>query len=200
VVVEHVYDAVVERVVGAARQLAIGHPAVMGTQLGPLIDGEAHERVLRYVRLASEEGEVVLAGVPVPDQGWFVPPVIAAGLDRRTSRVARDEVFGPLLSVFRAADFEDALHIAGDTDFALTAGLFSRSPAHIRQAGADLRAGNVYINRSTTGAVVGRQPFGGYGMSGVGSKAGGPDYLLQFLDPRVVSENTLRQGFAPLDD
>ncbi|HEX2039349.1 MAG TPA: aldehyde dehydrogenase family protein [Acidimicrobiales bacterium] len=87
----------------------------------------------------------------------------------------------------------------GDTEYALTAGLFSRSPVHIRRAADELRAGNVYVNRAITGAVVGRQPFGDYGMSGVGSKAGGPDYLLQFLDPRVVTENTMRQGFAPLD-
>ncbi|MGH2684765.1 MAG: aldehyde dehydrogenase family protein, partial [Actinomycetota bacterium] len=87
-----------------------------------------------------------------------------------------------------------------DTEYALTAGVFSRSPVNIRRAAEELRGGNIYINRGVTGAVVGRQPFGGFGMSGVGSKAGGPDYLLQFLDPRVVTENTLRQGFAPLGD
>jgi RHH-type proline utilization regulon transcriptional repressor/proline dehydrogenase/delta 1-pyrroline-5-carboxylate dehydrogenase len=87
--------------------------------------------------------------------------------------------------------------MANDTDYALTAALFSRSPISIAKASVELRAGNVYVNRGTTGAVVGRQPFGGYGLSGVGSKAGGPDYLLQFLDPRVVTENTVRQGFAP---
>ena len=90
--------------------------------------------------------------------------------------------------------------MANDTDYALTAGVFSRSPANIRFAADELRGGNVYVNRTTVGAVVGRQPFGGYGLSGVGSKAGGPDYLLQFLDPRVVTENTLRQGFAPPDE
>ncbi len=104
-----------------------------------------------------------------------------------------------MLSVFRAGDFDEAIALANDTEFALTAGLVSRSPAHIRLAAAELRAGNVYINRSITGAVVGRQPFGGYGLSGVGSKAGGPDYLLQFVEPRTVSENTLRQGFAPAE-
>ena len=200
VVVDEVYDAVVDRVVGATRQLAIGHPSIMGTQLGPVIDAEAQERLHRYGELAGKEGDLLLAGGPVPDEGWFVPPAVVAGLDPGTSRVAREEIFGPILSVFRAVDFDDALAIAGDSDYALTAGVFSRSPAHIRQAGAGLRAGNVYVNRATTGAVVGRQPFGGHGMSGVGSKAGGPDYLLQFLDPRVVTENTLRQGFAPLEE
>jgi RHH-type proline utilization regulon transcriptional repressor/proline dehydrogenase/delta 1-pyrroline-5-carboxylate dehydrogenase len=102
-----------------------------------------------------------------------------------------------VLTVLRARDLDEAIGLANDTDYALTAGIFSRSPAAIRRAAAELRAGNVYVNRHITGAVVGRQPFGGYGMSGVGSKAGGPDYLHQFLDPRVVTENTLRQGFAP---
>ena len=97
----------------------------------------------------------------------------------------------------RAPSFDEALDLANATDYALTAGVVSRSPSHIRLATDELRAGNVYVNRSITGAVVGRQPFGGYGLSGVGSKAGGPDYLHQFVDPRAISENTLRQGFAP---
>ena len=101
-----------------------------------------------------------------------------------------------MLAVLRARDFDHALALANDTDYALTAGIFSRSPVHIARATNELRAGNVYVNRAITGAVVGRQPFGGYGMSGVGSKAGGPDYLLQFLDPRTITENTVRQGFA----
>ena len=111
--------------------------------------------------------------------------------------MAREEIFGPVLTVLRADDLDHALRLANDTDYALTGGLLSRSPAHIAKVAAELRAGNVYVNQGTTGAVVGRQPFGGFGLSGVGTKAGGPDYLLQFLDPRVVTENTLRQGFAP---
>jgi RHH-type proline utilization regulon transcriptional repressor/proline dehydrogenase/delta 1-pyrroline-5-carboxylate dehydrogenase len=110
--------------------------------------------------------------------------------------LVRDELFGPVVAVSRARDFDHALELANHTDYALTAGLFSRSPSHIERASRVLRAGNVYINRGTTGAVVGRQPFGGYGLSGVGSKAGGPDYLLQFVDPRAITENTVRQGFA----
>ncbi len=111
--------------------------------------------------------------------------------------LAREEIFGPVLAVLRAGDLDEAIALANRTDYALTAGIYSRSPAAIAAASRRLRAGNVYVNRPITGSVVGRQPFGGYGMSGVGSKAGGPDYLLQFLDPRVVTENTLRQGFTP---
>jgi RHH-type proline utilization regulon transcriptional repressor/proline dehydrogenase/delta 1-pyrroline-5-carboxylate dehydrogenase len=139
---------------------------------------------------------VVLARYDVPSTGWFAGPAIVTDV-AADAPLARDEIFGPVLTVFRAPRFDDAIAIANDTDYALTAGVVSRTPSHIQLAAAELRAGNVYVNRSITGAVVGRQPFGGYGLSGVGSKAGGPDYLLQFLDPRVVTENTLRQGFAP---
>jgi len=112
-------------------------------------------------------------------------------------RVTTEEIFGPLLAVTRVSDFDEAIAVANDTEYGLTAGIFSRSPSRIGRAARELRAGNVYVNRSVTGAVVGRQPFGGVGLSGVGSKAGGPDYLLAFVEPRVVTENTIRQGFAP---
>jgi RHH-type proline utilization regulon transcriptional repressor/proline dehydrogenase/delta 1-pyrroline-5-carboxylate dehydrogenase len=197
-VLDEVYDELVERLVGATRLLKVGHPRDMAVDVGPLIDAEAHARVRSYVDLAPAEGEVVLTVDDVPEQGFFVGPTVVAGV-RPGGRLATEEIFGPVLSVFRAGSFDEALALANDTEFALTAGLVSRSPAHIRLAAAELRAGNVYVNRSITGAVVGRQPFGGYGLSGVGSKAGGPDYLLQFVEPRTVSENTLRQGFAPVE-
>ena len=111
-----------------------------------------------------------------------------------------DEIFGPVLAVQRESDFDHALALANDTPFALVAGLFSRSPAHIARATDELRAGNVYVNRGTTGAVVGRQPFGGYGLSGVGSKAGGPDYLLQFLEPAWSPRTPSARGSPPTRD
>ena len=123
--------------------------------------------------------------------------VVALACRNPGSPLATEELFGPVLAVFRVPDMDRAIELANATDYALTAGIFSRSPATIRRAAAELRAGNIYVNRGITGAVVGRQPFGGYGLSGVGSKAGGPDYLLQFVDPRTLTENTLRQGFAP---
>ena len=196
VVVDAVYEEVVERLITHTRELPVGHPRDMAVKVGPVIDAEAWKRILGVVERAPEEGDVLLAREDVPGTGWFVGPTIVADAST-TSSLARDEIFGPVLTVFRAADLTAAVAIANDTDFALTAGVFSRSPAHVRFAAEELRAGNVYVNRGITGAVVGRQPFGGYGLSGVGSKAGGPDYLLQFLDPRVVTENTLRQGFAP---
>ena len=196
VVLDAVHDELMARLVGATRELVVGHPARMGTQVGPVIDADACEKVRSYVSLAPSEGRVVVARDDVPLDGWFVGPTIVADV-ALDGRLATEEIFGPVLTVLRADTFEDAVEVANRTEYALTAGVLSRSPAHIRYAADELRAGNVYVNRSITGAVVGRQPFGGYGMSGVGSKAGGPDYLLQFLDPRVVTENTMRQGFAP---
>jgi RHH-type proline utilization regulon transcriptional repressor/proline dehydrogenase/delta 1-pyrroline-5-carboxylate dehydrogenase len=168
----------------------------MDVEMGPLIDADALAKVRQYERLAAEEGEVVLAPGELPRDGYFAGPTIVTGLGVR-SRVATEEIFGPVLAVLRAATFDEAISIANETDYALTAGIVSRSPRHIRRAGEELRAGNVYVNRPITGAVVGRQPFGGYGLSGTGARAGGPDYLLQFVEARSVSENTMRQGFAP---
>lgn len=196
IVVDPLHDEVVERVVGASRLMKVDRPRKMGTQVGPLIDSDSFDRVRSYQEMASQEGNVVLQRADVPDQGWFVGPTVVTDIEP-AARVVNEEIFGPVLAVLRAADIEQAIALANGTDYALTAGLFSRSPNHISLSSQSLRAGNIYINRGITGAIVGRQPFGGYGLSGVGSKAGGPDYLLQFLDPRVVTENTLRQGFAP---
>ncbi len=191
-----VHDQVVERMVGAATELRIGHPREMGTQVGPVIDEEAHQRIQSCVQAARTQGDVILARTDLPDEGWFTGPTIVVGASPKAP-VNTEEIFGPVASVTRVDSFDEAIERANATPYALTAGVFSRSPNNIDRAARDLRAGNVYINRAITGAVVGRQPFGGYGLSGVGSKAGGPDYVIQFTDPRVVTENTMRQGFAP---
>ncbi|HZA77113.1 MAG TPA: proline dehydrogenase family protein, partial [Acidimicrobiales bacterium] len=196
VVVGSIYDQVVERVVGATRELVVGHPSRPEVQVGPVIDEEAHKRVLRWVEEAPQQGRILGQHADVPENGYFVAPTVVE-VDDPDAPIAREEIFGPVLTVLRADDLGAAIEIANRSEYALTAGIFSRSPANIARAAAELRAGNVYINRHITGAIVGRQPFGGYGLSGVGSKAGGPDYLHQFLDPRVITENTLRQGFAP---
>jgi RHH-type transcriptional regulator, proline utilization regulon repressor / proline dehydrogenase / delta 1-pyrroline-5-carboxylate dehydrogenase len=141
----------------------------------------------------------VLARDDHPDIGYYVGPTVVL-LDDVDSRVVTDEIFGPLLAVLRANDWDHALDLANSSPYALTGGVFSRSPLRIEHAVRTIRAGNVYVNRGLTGALVGRQPFGGYGLSGVGSKAGGPDYLLQLVEPHTVTENTIRQGFAPVDE
>ncbi len=194
-----IFDELVERLVGAVELVTLGHPKELSTVVGPVIDEDAWKRVRRYQEAARVEGEVLLQRDDLPAGGWYVGPTVVV-TDQPGCRVATEEIFGPLLVCMRAGGFEEALAVAGATDYALTGGLFSRSPAHIRHATEEFRAGNLYINRGITGALVGRQPFGGYGLSGVGSKAGGPDYLLQFVEPRVITENTIRQGFAPVDD
>jgi len=132
----------------------------------------------------------------VPSDGYYVPPAIFADVDP-SSDLAQKEIFGPVLAVIKAKTMEQALQIANGTDYALTGGLYSRSPATIEWVKRDFEVGNLYINRGNTGALVERHPFGGFKLSGVGAKAGGPDYLLQFLEPRVVTENTMRRGFVP---
>jgi RHH-type proline utilization regulon transcriptional repressor/proline dehydrogenase/delta 1-pyrroline-5-carboxylate dehydrogenase len=196
VVLDAIADSFLERLVDATRSLRVGHPRDMAVQIGPLVDHDALSRVQHYLGLAARDGSVLTPPRALPARGWFVEPTIVDGLDA-SSPVLRDEIFGPVLAVQRATDIEHALALANETDYALTGGVISRSPSNIRLVVDELRAGNVYVNRATTGAVVGRQPFGGFGLSGVGSKAGGPDYLLQFTEPRVVTENTVRQGFAP---
>jgi RHH-type transcriptional regulator, proline utilization regulon repressor / proline dehydrogenase / delta 1-pyrroline-5-carboxylate dehydrogenase len=190
-----ILDELVERVVGAAAVVPVGHARELRTVVGPLIDEDAWKRVRSYQEIAAEEGEVVYRRETLPAGGWYVGPTVVVTADAH-ARIAREEIFGPLLTVLRADDFEHALALANDTEYALTGGLYSRSPARIRHAAERFRAGNFYINRPITGALVGRHPFGGHGLSGVGSKAGGPDYLLQFVEPRVVTENTLRRGYA----
>jgi RHH-type proline utilization regulon transcriptional repressor/proline dehydrogenase/delta 1-pyrroline-5-carboxylate dehydrogenase len=194
-----VFEQLVDRLAGAAAIVPIGHPSELRTVVGPVIDEDAYRRVLGYQDVARDEGKVVVQRNDVPDAGWYVGPTVVVA-ERPDARVAAEEVFGPLVTCLRADDFDGALALANASEYALTGGLFSRSPARIRHAARVFRAGNLYVNRGITGALVGRQAFGGFGLSGVGSKAGGPDYLLQFVEPRVVTENLLRQGFAPTED
>jgi RHH-type proline utilization regulon transcriptional repressor/proline dehydrogenase/delta 1-pyrroline-5-carboxylate dehydrogenase len=195
ILLEEVHDRLLTRLVEAVQSLKVGPPEDPRNTVGPLIDESAKHRVEEYVRLGRMEGNCVLQ-MEAPRDGFFVGPVIFSDIHPR-SRIAQEEIFGPVLSVMKARDFDHALAIANDSLFALTGGVFSRSPAHIEQARREFRVGNLYINRGITGAVVGRQPFGGLKLSGIGSKAGGPDYLLQFLEPRTISENILRHGFMP---
>jgi RHH-type transcriptional regulator, proline utilization regulon repressor / proline dehydrogenase / delta 1-pyrroline-5-carboxylate dehydrogenase len=190
--------SLVGRVVEAARTLRVGPPEDPRNAIGPLIDAEARTRVLAAIRRSAQEGQLLLGpdGRALPDRGYFVPPVIVSGLDP-FHPLAQEEIFGPLLCVLSADSFEEAITIANATPYGLTGGVFSRSPAHLEYARRELRVGNLYLNRGTTGAIVGRQPFGGLKSSGAGWKADGPDYVKQFLESRTIAENTLRHGFAP---
>src|SRR5438552_5448888 len=196
ILLEENYDRVMERLIPAAASLRIGNPEEPGIMVGPVIDEPAYRRILEYIEIGKKEATLAYQAKEVPPHGYFVPPTIFTDV-KPNMRIAREEIFGPVLSILKVRDLDEALEVANGTDYALTGGFFSRSPDNIERVKAQLEAGNVYINRSCTGAIVGRHPFGGFKMSGSGTKAGGKDYLLHFLVPRVVTENTSRLGLVP---
>ncbi|PHJ67626.1 hypothetical protein VF14_05105 [Nostoc linckia z18] len=197
IVLEPIYDVFVQRLVEATKSLNIGEAELPSTQVGPVIDANARDRIREYIEKGKAEAKLALE-LPAPSQGYFIGPVIFSEVSPNAV-ISQQEIFGPVLAVIRVKDFPQALAVANGTNYALTGGLYSRTPSHIQQAYTEFEVGNLYINRTITGAIVARQPFGGFKLSGVGSKAGGPDYLLQFLEPRAVTENIQRQGFAPID-
>ncbi|HUA12641.1 MAG TPA: aldehyde dehydrogenase family protein [Solirubrobacteraceae bacterium] len=190
---ERIHDTLVERLAGAVRLLRVGDAASFETNVPALIDEESVRRVARYAALAREEGEIAAEQDAIPDAGWYAAPSLVTGLPAN-SPVLEEEIFGPLLAVQAVRDIDAACDIVDALPFALTGGLFSRDPAVVERVIARSPVGNLYVNRGTTGAKVARQPFGGNRLSGSGAKAGGPDYLLQFVDGQVVSENTVRHG------
>ncbi len=192
---EAIADQLIERVAGASRVLVVGQAGELGTEVPPVIERTAQERVLRYASLAEDQGRVVARVEPVPDRGWFCAPTVAADLDPG-SPVLSEEIFGPLLAIERIRDVEHGCEIVDELPFALTGGLFARDPATVRYVRERTPVGNLYVNRGITGAMVGRQPFGGNRLSGNGTKAGGPDYLLHFVEPRALTENTMRHGLV----
>lgn len=202
IVLKPVYEDFLRRLCAGAASLKVGPAIDPGVNLGPVIDEEARTKIEEYIAVGKEEGELAL-GVEVPEElagkGYFVGPHVFTEIPAE-GRLAQEEVFGPVLTVFRAKSLDEAFEIANGTRFALTGGMFSRSPVNLKRARKEFRVGNLYLNRGITGALVERQPFGGFRMSGIGSKAGGPDYLLQFLIPVNVTENTMRRGFAPQHD
>jgi RHH-type proline utilization regulon transcriptional repressor/proline dehydrogenase/delta 1-pyrroline-5-carboxylate dehydrogenase len=191
---EAIYAPLVERLAGAVDVLSVGQAESFATEVPPVIEREAQERVEGYVATAAAGGRIA-ARAEAPDEGWFCAPTLACDL-AADSAVLREEVFGPLLTVEPVAGVEAACDVVDSLPFALTGGLLSRDPATVEMVGRRSPVGNLYVNRGITGAMVGRQPFGGNRLSGIGSKAGGPDYLLQFVEPRVVTENTVRHGLV----
>ena len=192
---EAISKPLAERLAGAVELLRVGQAEDLETEVPPLIEREAQKRLLSATERAESDGGV-LARAPAPEgPGWFAAPALATGLDP-SSPVLRDEIFGPLLTVEPVPSVEAACDVVGELPFALTGALFTRSPSMIEYVVARSPVGNLYVNRGATGAMVGRQPFGGNRLSGVGSKAGGPDYVLQFTEPHVVTENTTRHGLV----
>ncbi|HMK36213.1 MAG TPA: L-glutamate gamma-semialdehyde dehydrogenase [Desulfomonilaceae bacterium] len=196
IVVGEAFQEFCSRLKDAMESINIGSPLDPKNIMGPVVDEAALEKIRHYVEIGAREGKLFLDRKASVGPGYFMGPAIITDV-ALTSILAQEEIFGPVVTVMRAGDLTEALSIANSTVYALTGGIFSRSPANIRRAQTEFHVGNLYVNRKITGALVGRQPFGGFRMSGVGSKAGGPDYLLQFVNIKSISENTLRRGFAP---
>jgi RHH-type transcriptional regulator, proline utilization regulon repressor / proline dehydrogenase / delta 1-pyrroline-5-carboxylate dehydrogenase len=203
IVLAPAYNDFVRRLVEATRSLRVGPPDDPATRVGPVVSAAAKAQIDGYIEQGKREAELAAAIEP-PDDGWpgggyYVAPHVFVNV-APDAVIAQEEIFGPVLAVMKAGDLDEALAIANGVKYALTGGLMSRSPAGIARVRREFRVGNLYINRGITGAFVERQAFGGLRMSGVGSKAGGPDYLLQFMEPRVTTENTMRRGFAPPEE
>lgn len=190
VIVDQVYQQVVGRVVELAKDLTVGAPdAGPDIYMGPVIEQEAMKRIMDYIELGTQEGKLLLGGSPLqtPDNGYFIPPTIFGDVPWN-ARLAQEEIFGPVLTLVRANDFDDALRIANSTEYGLTGALYSNLRERLERARREFHVGNLYLNRKCTGAMVGIHPFGGFNMSGTDSKSGGPDYLLQFSQAKSVAE------------
>lgn len=198
IVLDEVYDRFVDRLVEAAKSIEIYAAENPKAYMGPVVDKEAYDRILGTIAETEKTHKLLFKG-SVPGGGYYVPPTIFGDVPG-DAKLAQQEIFGPVVAVVRAKNLDQALEIANSTEYALTGGLFSRSPANIARVKEEFEVGNLYINRGITGAMVDRHPFGGFKMSGIGSKTGGPDYLKQYMEPAAVTENTLRRGFAPVEE
>lgn len=185
IIVEQVYDQVLQKVIEKTKQLTLGDVTQPETYMGPVVDENAMKKILEYIEIGKNEGRLV-AGGGHHSPGYFIEPTIIADV-QPDARIAQEEIFGPVLAVIKAKDFKDALDIANGTEYGLTGALFSRDPQRVEQAKEDFHVGNLYFNRKCTGALVGVHPFGGFNMSGTDSKAGGRDYLLLFTQAKSIA-------------
>ena len=185
IIVAQVYDEVVQKVIEKTRQLVSGDVTKPETYVGPVVDRNAYKKILDYIEIGKSEGKMVSGGHS-HEPGYFIEPTIFIDVDPH-ARIAQEEIFGPVLTVIKAKDFNDALDIANDTEFGLTGSLYSTDEQHITRAKEEYHVGNLYFNRKCTGALVGVHPFGGFNMSGTDSKAGGRDYLLLFTQAKAIS-------------
>jgi 1-pyrroline-5-carboxylate dehydrogenase len=190
VIVGSVYPQVASRVVELAKELKVGATDEGNhIHMGPVIDQEAFKKIMDYIEVGTQEGELLLGGQPLntPSNGYFIPPTIFGNVPWN-ARIAQEEIFGPVLALVKANDFDDALRIANSTEYGLTGALYSNQRERLERARHEFHVGNLYLNRKCTGALVGIHPFGGFNMSGTDSKGGGPDYLLQFTQGKSVAE------------
>jgi len=182
-----VYDAFLERLAARVSTITVGPADGPENYMGPVISEGARRSILEYIETGKREGRLLPVGVTAPDVGYFVPPTVIADVDSN-ARIFQEEIFGPVLAVTKARDFDHAMDLANDSQYGLTGAIFSNVPEHIERARRQFFVGNLYVNRKCTGAMVGAHPFGGFNMSGTDSKGGGPDYLLLFLQAKSIAE------------
>jgi 1-pyrroline-5-carboxylate dehydrogenase len=187
IVAEKIYDIFIERLVARAKKITVGPCEEPTNYMGPVINKTAMRNILHYIELGEKEGRLIFGGKAAGGEGYFIEPTIIVDVEPR-ARIAQEEIFGPVLAVMKARDFDNALEIANNTEFGLTGSVYSRNSKKLARAAAEFHVGNLYFNRKCTGAMVGAHPFGGFNMSGTDSKAGGRDYLLLFLQAKAVAE------------
>ena len=185
-----VYDEFVQRIAPKVQALKVGHPSRPENFMGPVITADAKRKILEYMQAGKQEGRVIAGGGEAPGNGHYLQPTVIADV-APGAKISQEEIFGPVLAVIRAKDFADALAIANNTEYGLTGSVYTNDEKHKQEARLRFHVGNLYINRKCTGAMVGVHPFGGFNMSGTDSKAGGPDYLLLFLQAKSISEKPL---------
>lgn len=187
IIVDDVYDEVAHKIVKETESMRVGPGMEKTSLVGPVVDESAYKKVLDYIEIGKQEGKLLIGGEKAPGEGFYIQPTVFGDVDSH-ARIAQEEIFGPVLALIRAKDYEDAIRIANDTEYGLTGSVFSRNRDHLEYARQEFHVGNLYFNRKCTGALVGVHPFGGFNMSGTDSKAGGRDYLLLFTQAKAVAE------------
>ena len=187
IVLEDVYDQVLNRVVELTKQLKVGNPEEQSTFMGPVVDQVAYNKIMSYIEIGKQEGKLMAGGEGDDSKGFFIQPTVFADVDPN-ARIMQEEIFGPVVAFTKAKDFDHALDIANNTEYGLTGAVISNNRFNLEKAREEFHVGNLYFNRGCTGAIVGYQPFGGFNMSGTDSKAGGPDYLILHMQAKTVCE------------
>jgi 1-pyrroline-5-carboxylate dehydrogenase len=187
IVDESVYDEFLDKLKAKAEALTVGPSDDVKNYMGPVINARARKTILDYIETGKKEGRLIAGGEPAEGEGYFVKPTVIADVDSK-ARIFQEEIFGPVLAVSKAKNFDHALELANDSEYGLTGAVFTNDPKKAERAKRQFFVGNLYINRKCTGAMVGAHPFGGFNMSGTDSKAGGPDYLLQFVQAKSIAE------------
>ena len=182
-----IYDEFVKRLVPRVEAIKLGHPKDRTNWMGPMVDGGAKRKTLEYIETGKKEGKLLTGGGAGPSNGYYIKPTVIGDV-APDAKISLEEIFGPVLALIRVKDFEEGLAVANNTEYGLTGSVFTNDEQHKAEARRRFHVGNFYINRKCTGALVGAHPFGGFNMSGTDSKAGGPDYLLQFLQAKTISE------------